>query len=151
MIAFDGIYFNEPASGMIMAELVLCDPAYGKIGQNQVADRVSRISFMSAVAKLNGLAFFPRVAGFVDRRVLARCNAGVMTHHLFAPLCFDGRSTLIVAIANPWSPLPGTYLAPRFPGIRIVRIVAPVPEIVRAIESGTRAGISHPALEAATP
>jgi hypothetical protein len=56
---------------------------------------------------------------------------------------------LIVAIANPWSPLAEEYLAPRFPDLEIVKIVTLASEIARAIESvATNNGPSRSELEA---
>jgi type II secretory ATPase GspE/PulE/Tfp pilus assembly ATPase PilB-like protein len=61
----------------------------------------------------------------------------------------SGPDKLIVAIANPWSPLPEEYLAPRFPNIEIVKIVTLATEISRAIESvSTNNGPSKSELEA---
>jgi len=135
MIHFDGISFNERNSRRIMAELVLHDPAHCELTQDQVPGRVSRCSFMSALAQLSGLAFFPRVAEFCDGTLQAGCDASLMARGLFMPLCRDGRDTLIVAVANPWSELPEAYLGPRFPDLAIVRIVTLASEITRSIKA----------------
>jgi type II secretory ATPase GspE/PulE/Tfp pilus assembly ATPase PilB-like protein len=72
-----------------------------------------------------------------------------MTRGFFTPLCRSGTDRLIVAIANPWSALPEEYLAPRFPDLRIVKIITLVSEINRAIESvATSSGPSRSELEA---
>jgi type II secretory ATPase GspE/PulE/Tfp pilus assembly ATPase PilB-like protein len=72
-----------------------------------------------------------------------------MTRGFFAPLCLSGTDKLIVAIANPWSPLPEEYLAPRFPHLEIVKIVTLATEISRAIESiATNNGPSRSDLDA---
>ena len=57
MIEFDGISFNESISRHIMAELAQHDPSYSELAQDQVPNRVTRFSFMSALAKINGLPF----------------------------------------------------------------------------------------------
>ena len=121
-----------------MAELESHDPSYAELPQDQVPRRVTRLSFMSALAKLNGLSFFPHVAELCDDTLLARCDARILSRGVFLPLCLGGHDTLIVAVANPWNPLPQTYLAPRFPTLTIVRIVTLVPEITRAIALGSR-------------
>ncbi len=105
MIEFDGISFNELISRRIMAELGGHDPSYSELAQDQVPNRVTRYSFMAAIAKINGLPFFPKVAEFCDGTLHATCDATVMTRGFFAPLCLSGPDKLIVAIANPWSPL----------------------------------------------
>jgi type II secretory ATPase GspE/PulE/Tfp pilus assembly ATPase PilB-like protein len=149
MIEFDGISFNELISRRIMAELAQHDPSFTDLAQDQVPNRVTRYSFMSALAKLNGLPFFPRVAEFCDASLHACCDATVMTRSYFTPLCLCGQDKLIVAIANPWSPLPEEYLAPRFPDLEIVKIVTLASEINRAIESAaTTSGPSRSDLDA---
>ena len=149
MIEFDGISFNELISRRIMAELAQHDPSYAELAQDQVPNRVTRYSFMSALAKINGLPFFPRVAEFCDGTLHTACDATVMTRGFFAPLCLCGNDKLIVVIANPWSPLPEEYLAPRFPDLEIIKIVTLASEINRAIESvATNTGPSRSELDA---
>jgi type II secretory ATPase GspE/PulE/Tfp pilus assembly ATPase PilB-like protein len=149
MIEFDGISFNELISRRIMGELAGHDPSYAELAQDQVPNRVTRFSFMAAIAKINGLPFFPKVAEFCDGTLHATCDSTVMTRGFFAPLCLSGDDKLIVAIANPWSPLAEEYLAPRFPGLEIVKIVTLASEISRAIESiATNNGPSRSELEA---
>jgi type II secretory ATPase GspE/PulE/Tfp pilus assembly ATPase PilB-like protein len=149
LIEFDGISFNELVSRRIMGELSGHDPSYAELGQDQVPNRVTRYSFMAAIAKISGLAFLPKVAEFCDGTLHATCDSTVMTRGFFAPLCLSGTDKLIVAIANPWNPLPEEYLAPRFPHLEIVKIVTLATEISRAIESiATNNGPSKSDLEA---
>ncbi len=149
MIEFDGISFNELISRRIMSELAGHDPVYADLAQDQVPNRVTRFSFMSAIAKINGLPFFPKVAEFCDGSLHAVCDSTVMTRGFFAPLCMSGEDKLIVAIANPWNPLAEEYLAPRFPAFEIIKIVTLASEISRAIESvATNNGPSRSELEA---
>ena len=149
MIEFDGISFNELISRRIMSELGGHDPGYAELAQDQVPNRVTRYSFMAAIAKINGLPFFPKVAEFCDGSLHSACDSTVMTRGFFAPLCISGSDKLIVAIANPWSPLAEEYLAPRFPDLEIVKIVTLASEINRAIESvATNNGPSKSELEA---
>jgi type II secretory ATPase GspE/PulE/Tfp pilus assembly ATPase PilB-like protein len=149
MIEFDGISFNELISRRIMGELAGHDPSYAELAQDQVPNRVTRYSFMAAIAKINGLPFFPKVAEFCDGTLHGACDSTVMTRGFFAPLCLAGTDKLIVAIANPWSPLAEEYLAPRFPDLEIIKIVTLASEIARAIESvATNNGPSRSELEA---
>jgi type II secretory ATPase GspE/PulE/Tfp pilus assembly ATPase PilB-like protein len=149
MIDFDGISFNELISRNIMGELAKHDPSYADLAQSQIANRVTRYSFMAAVAKINGLPFFPKLAEFCDGALHAACDSTVMTRGFFAPLCLSGNNKLIVALANPWNSLPDEYLAPRFPNHEIIKIVTLVSEISRAIESvATNNGPSQSDLEA---
>ena len=149
MIEFDGITFNDLISRRIMGELASHDPSYAELAQDQVPNRVTRYSFMAAVARINGLPFFPKVAEFCDGNLHATCDSTVMTRGFFAPLCMSGPDKVIVAVANPWSPLAEEYLAPRFPNFEIIRIVTLASEISRAIESiGTNNGPSRSELEA---
>ncbi len=149
MIEFDGITFNDLISRRIMGELSGHDPSYAELAQDQVPNRVTRYSFMAAIAKINGLTFFPKVAEFCDATLHGACDSTVMTRGFFAPLCISGTDKLIVAIANPWSPLAEEYLAPRFPDLEIIKIVTLASEISRAIESvATNNGPSKTDLEA---
>lgn len=135
MIDFDGMTFNAMLSKRIMEELAQHDPAFAELSEDQVPNRVTRFSFMAALAKINGLAFFPRVAEFCDASLHAFCDPSVMTRGFFAPLCTAPGNKLIVAIANPWSAIAEEYLAPRFPDLEIVKIVTIASEVGRAIES----------------
>ena len=149
MIEFDGISFNELISRRIMGELAGHDPSYADLGHDQIPNRVTRYSFMAAIAKINGLPFFPKIAEFCDGTLHATCDSTVMTRGFFAPLCLSGPDKLIVALANPWSPLAEEYLAPRFPDLEIVKIVTLASEINRAIESvATNNGPSRSELDA---
>ncbi len=149
MIEFDGMSFNDLISRRIMGELGSHDPTYAGLAQDQVPNRVTRYSFMAAIAKINGLPFFPKVAEFCEGALHATCDSTVMTRGFFAPLCMGGPDKLIVAIANPWSPLPEEYLAPRFPNLEIIKVVTLATEISRAIESvATNSGPSKSELEA---
>lgn len=149
MIEFDGISFNELISRRIMNELAGHDPSYADLAHDQVPNRVTRFSFMAAVAKINGLPFFPKIAEFCDGSLHAMCDSTVMTRGFFAPLCLAGHDKLIVALANPWSPLAEEYLAPRFADLDIVKVVTLASEINRAIESvATNNGPSRSDLEA---
>ena len=149
MIDFDGMSFNDLISRRIMAALANHDPSYAELAHDQVPNRVTRYSFMAAVAKINGFPFFPKVAEFCEGELHACCDPTVLTRGFFTPLCISGGDKLIVAVANPWSPLPDEYLAPRFPNLELVKIVTLASEISRAIESvATSNGPSRSELEA---
>ena len=135
MIEFDGIAFNELISSRIIGALSVHDPSYADLSHDQIPNRVSRHGFMASVAKINGLPFLPRTAEFCDGSLHATCDATLMSRNFFAPLCLSGTDKLIVATANPWSPLAEEYLAPRFPNLEIVKIVTLASEINRTIES----------------
>jgi type II secretory ATPase GspE/PulE/Tfp pilus assembly ATPase PilB-like protein len=148
VIDFDSMSFNELISGQIMRALANHDPQFAELEHDQVANRVTRYCFMGALAKINGLPFFPKVAEFCDGSLHTYCDPTVLTRGLFSPLCVTG-DKLIVAVANPWSPLPDEYLAPRFPDLEIVKVVTLASEIARAIESvATNSGPSRSELEA---
>lgn len=66
--------FNELISGQIMRALANHDPQYSELSHDQVANRVTRYCFMGAVAKINGLAFFPKVAEFCDGSLHTYCD-----------------------------------------------------------------------------
>src|SRR6218665_3574629 len=104
MIDFDGISFNESISRRIMAALGIHDPSYSELAHDQVPNRVTRYSFMAAIARINGLPFFPKVAEFCDAALHTYCDPTVMTRGFFSPLCVSAGNRLVVAVANPWSP-----------------------------------------------
>lgn len=148
MIEFDGISFNELISSHIMRALAHHDAQFTELPQDQVPNRVTRNCFMAALARINGLPFFPKVAEFCEPSLHAYCDPTVLTRGFFSPICING-DKLIVALANPWSPLPEEYLAPRFPDLEIVKIVTLASEISRAIESvASSSGPSRSELEA---
>ncbi|MEI6177965.1 MAG: ATPase, T2SS/T4P/T4SS family [Verrucomicrobiota bacterium] len=135
MIEFDGISFNELISRRIMVELSGHDRSCADLAHDQIPNRVTRHSFMAAVARINGLPFFPKIAEFCDGSLHANCDSTVMCRGSFAPLCRSGPDNLIVAVANPWSSHAEEYLAPRFPGLEIIKIVTLASEINRTIET----------------
>jgi type II secretory ATPase GspE/PulE/Tfp pilus assembly ATPase PilB-like protein len=148
MIDYDGMSFNDLISGRIMRALGEHDPQFGELPQDQVANRVTRNCFMASLAQLNGLPFFPKVAEFCDASLHAYCDSTVLSRGLFSPLCTTG-DKLIVAVANPWSPLADEYLAPRFPDLELVKVVTLAAEINRSIESvASNSGPSRSDLEA---
>ena len=149
MIEFDGISFNDLISRRILDELAGHDPGYVDLAHDQIPNRVARHSFMAAIASINGLPFFPKIAEFCDGSLHATCDATVMTRGSFTPLCRTADNHLIVAVANPWSPLPEEYLAPRFPDLEIVKIVTLTSEVNRTVESvGSNNGPSRSELDA---
>jgi len=148
MIEFDGMTFNELISKRIAETLAQHDRTYADLPHDQVPNRVTRFSFMAAIASINGLSFFPKVAEFSDATLHEYCDPTILTRGLFTPLCLDN-GKLLVAIANPWSPLADEYLAPRFPDLEIVKVVTLASEISRAIEGvATNSGPSRSELEA---
>lgn len=133
MIEFDGIRFNDVVSSQILKCLGAHDTAHGNLTHDQVANRVTRPIFMSAVAEINGLSFLPKLAEFCDPSLLEKCDPAILTREGFTPVCVtDG--ALLVAIANPWSQLPDEYLSLRFPEVRLEKVVTTSSEISGAIE-----------------
>lgn len=148
MIDFDGIQFNELISKQIMQVLGEHDPNFAELDHDQVQNRVTKTTFMAAVAQINSLAFFPKVAEFCDDELLQKCDPSALTRGGFTPLCLH-YNKLLVAVANPWNPQPDEYLAPRFPEYELVKIVTLTSEISRTIEgSSSASGPSKSDLEA---
>ncbi len=148
MIDYDGMSFNDLISSRIMQALSTHDPQFAELPHDQVGNRVTRNCFMAAVAKINGMPFFPKLAEFCDATLHANCDPTALTRGFFTPVSISG-DKLIVAVANPWSPLPDEYLAPRFPDLEIVKVVTLAGEISRAIEAvASNAGPSRSELEA---
>ena len=148
MIEFDGMTFNDMISRRIMQALGKHDAQYADLPHDQVSNRITRNCFMGALAELNGLPFFPKIGEFCEPSLHDHCDTSVLTRGLFSPICTTG-DKLIVAVANPWSPTPDEYLAPRFPKLEIVKVVTLASEINHAIESvASNAGPSRSDLEA---
>lgn len=148
MIDFDGISFNELISQQIMTALGQHDPNFADLDHDEVQNRVTKSTFMAAVAEINGMPFFPKVAEFCDSSLLAKCDPSTLTRGGFTPLCFHN-NTLVVAVANPWNPQPDEYLALRFPDYQIAKLVTLTSEISRTIEGSTsNLGPSRSDLEA---
>jgi type II secretory ATPase GspE/PulE/Tfp pilus assembly ATPase PilB-like protein len=148
MIEFDGIRFNSLISRRIMHVLTEYDPELAKIDPGQLEAKITKGVFMAAVAKVNNMPFFPRIAEFCDSELLEKCDPSVLTRGGFAPLCID-ENKIIVAISNPWSPAADEYTSMRFPEFEIIKIVTLTSEVSRAIESVTgNAGPSIDELDA---
>jgi len=103
---------------------------------------------MAAVAKVNNMPFFPRVAEFCESALLEKCDPSVLTRGGFSPLCVDEHK-IIVAIANPWNSAADDYVSMRFPELEIVKVVTLTSEISRSIEAvASNTGPSTDELEA---
>lgn len=148
MIDFDGLHFNELISQQIMHVLGEHNAEYADLDHDQVPNRVPKTIFMSALAQINALPFFPKVAEFCEEGVLKNCDPSTLTRGGFTPLSIYN-NYIIVAVANPWSSQADEYLALRFPEYQISKIVTLVSEISRTIEgSSTGGGPSRADLEA---
>ncbi|SHK32915.1 type IV pilus assembly protein PilB [Rubritalea squalenifaciens DSM 18772] len=139
MIDFDGMHFNELISQQIMVELTEHDENFANLDHKEVQNRVTKTTFMAALAKINGLPFFPKVAEFCNGKLLEKCDPSTLTRGGFTPLCIHN-NTLIVAVSNPWNPQPDDYLALRFPDFQIAKLVTLSNEISRTIENATTSG-----------
>ena len=148
MIEYDGIRFNSLISKRIMQSLEEHDPSLKDIDPGQLEAKVTKSVFMAAVAQINNMPFFPKVAEFGEGNLLDKCDPSVLTRGGFAPLCVDD-NRIVVAISNPWSPAADEYVAMRFPELEIVKIVTLTSEISRTIEAvASNAGPSKDELEA---
>jgi type II secretory ATPase GspE/PulE/Tfp pilus assembly ATPase PilB-like protein len=148
MIEFDGIRFNSLISKRIMQVLVDHDQSLRDIDHGQLGAKVTKIEFMAAVAKVNNMPFFPRVAEFCESALLDKCDPSVLTRGGFSPLCVDEHK-IIVAIANPWNSAADDYVSMRFPELEIVKVVTLTSEISRSIEAvASNTGPSTDELEA---
>ena len=148
MIEFDGIRFNTLISKQIMQTLAEHDPSLMSIDSGQIEAKVTKGVFMAALAKINNIPFFPKVAEFGEGNLLDKCDPSVLTRGGFAPLCVD-ENKIIIAISNPWSTAADEYVAMRFPELEIVKIVTLNSEISRTIEAVSgNAGPSRDELEA---
>jgi type II secretory ATPase GspE/PulE/Tfp pilus assembly ATPase PilB-like protein len=148
MIEYDGIRFNALISRRIMKTLVDYDPALAEIDPGQLEAKVTKSVFMAAIAKINNMPFFPKVAEFCESSLLEKCDPSVLTRGGFSPLCID-ENRIIVAISNPWNPAADEYISMRFPDFELVKIVTLTSEISRSIEAvSSNAGPSRDELEA---
>lgn len=148
MIEFDGIRFNSLISRQIMQVLEEHDGSLKDLDHNQISAKITKGEFMAAVAKVNNMPFFPKVAEFCESSLLEKCDPSVLTRGGFSPLCID-ENKIIVAVSNPWNPAADEYVAMRFPEMEIVKIVTLTSEISRSIEAvATNAGPSRDELEA---
>ncbi|MGJ8661049.1 MAG: GspE/PulE family protein [Bacteroidota bacterium] len=134
MIDFDGMRFNSLISRRIREVLEVHNPSLAGLESAQLTAKVTKGIFMAAVAQINQMPFFPKVAEFCEAALLEKCDPTVLTRGGFAPLCFD-ESRIIVAISNPWNPAADEYISMRFPQYEIVKIVTLTSEIGRAIET----------------
>lgn len=134
MIEFDGIQFNDLISQRIRQALELHDPALKDVDEGQLEAKVTKSVFMAAIAQVNNLPFFPKVADFCELALLEKCDPSVLTRGGFSPICVD-EYRIIVAIANPWNPAADEYISMHFPDLEIVKVVTMTSEVSRAIET----------------
>lgn len=134
MIEFDGISFNSLVSRRIRERLEAHDPTLKGLENAQLTAKVTKGIFMAAVAKINKMPFFPKVASFCEAELLEKCDPTVLTRGGFTPLCLDG-DRIIVAISNPWSPAADEYISMKFPEYELIKVVTLTSEIGSAIES----------------
>lgn len=139
MIEFDGLQFNDFISKQIMQSLGEHDADFAELTHDQIQNRVTKTTFMAAIAKLNGLAFFPKVAEFCDGTLLEKCDPSTLTRGNFTPLCVY-HNTLLIAVVDPWKSAAEEYLSPRFPEFEIIKIVTIKSEISRTIEASSTTG-----------
>ena len=100
MIEFDGIRFNSLISRQIMQVLEEHDGSLKDLDHNQLSAKITKGEFMAAVAKVNNMPFFPKVAEFCESELLEKCDPSVLTRGGFSPLCID-ENKIIVAVSNP--------------------------------------------------
>ncbi|MGJ8676824.1 MAG: GspE/PulE family protein [Akkermansiaceae bacterium] len=134
MIDFDGMRFNSLISRRIREVLEVHNPSLAGLESAQLTAKVTKGIFMAAVAQINQMPFFPKVAEFCEAELLAKCDPTVLTRGGFTPLCIDG-GRIVVAISNPWNPAADEYISMRFPQYEIIKIVTLTSEIGRAIET----------------
>lgn len=134
MIEYDGIHFNDLISQRIRKALEEHDPSLVDVDDGQLEAKATKSVFMAAVAKVNNLPFFPKVADFCEVELLEKCDPSVLTRGVFSPICVD-EYRIIVAVANPWSPAADEYISMHFPDLEIVKIVTMTSEVSRAIET----------------
>ena len=148
MIEFEGVTYNALISRRIREVLEEHDPTLADIDASQLETKITKSIFMAAIAKVNNMAFFPKVGDFCDSDLLERCDPAVLTRGGFSPLCTDEKK-IIVAISNPWSTAADDYVSLRFPEFELVKVVTLTSEISRAIEKVTgNLGPSKDELEA---
>ncbi len=148
MIEFEGVRYNDLISRRIRKALEEYDPRLAEVDSGQLEAKITKSVFMAAIAKVNNMAFFPKVADFCDANLLEKCDPAVLTRGGFSPICLDDQK-IIVAISNPWTPAADEYISLHFPNFELVKIIATTSEVSRAIESVTgNVGPSQDELEA---
>jgi type II secretory ATPase GspE/PulE/Tfp pilus assembly ATPase PilB-like protein len=110
------------------------DPSLTDIDDGQLESKVTKSVFMAAVAMVNNLPYFPKVADYCESELLEKCDPSVLTRGGFSPICVD-EYRIIVAIANPWNPAPDEYISMHFPDLEMVKVVTMSSEVSRAIET----------------
>ena len=65
MIEFDGLQFNDFISTKIMQSLGEHDAEFAELTHDQIQNRVTKTTFMAAIAKLNGSRSSPKLQNSV--------------------------------------------------------------------------------------
>ena len=74
MIEFEGITYNALISRRIQEVLEEHDPTLVDVDASQLETKITKSIFMAAIAKVNNMAFFPKVGDFCDSDLLERCD-----------------------------------------------------------------------------
>lgn len=129
-----GIELNETITNTIVAKLAEYDPALRDRPKEDVVRKCSSARILSAMGNLNSIPVFLKIKDFVERPLLEQNDPGVMSRGMFVPLRRDDNQ-LFIAIANPWDPIAEDTCAQKYPDLEIVKILAPVAEISKVIET----------------
>ncbi len=143
-----GIELNETITNAIVNRLADGDPTLRERPKEDVVRRCSQARILAAIGNLNSIPVFLNIRNFVDRALLEQNDPQIMNRGMFVPLRRDDRQ-LVVAVANPWDPIAEDFCSQRYPDVEVVKILSPVAEISKVIETVARtAGPSKSELDA---
>ena len=132
-----GVELNATISNAIVERLAEFDPSLRDRPKEDVIRKCSSARILAAMGSLTSIPVFLKIKDFVDRSLLEQMDPLAMNRGMFVPLRRDDQQ-LFIAIANPWDPVAEDACAQRYPDLEVCKIIAPVAEISKVIETVAR-------------
>ncbi len=134
-----GITLNDTITDSVVNRIREYDEILKERPAEDVTRRCSSARILAGMGSLVGIPVFLDIKALIDRTLLEQSDPQVMGRGMFIPLQMD-EFQLMIAVANPWDPTPEDICAQKYPNVEIVKVLAPVTEINKILESVARKG-----------
>jgi type IV pilus assembly protein PilB len=134
-----GIHLNDTITDAVVNRIREYDDVLKERPAEDVTRRCSSARILAGMGSLVGIPVFLDIKALVDRTLLEQSDPQVMGRSMFIPLQLDEHQ-LMIAVANPWDATPEDVCAQKYPDVAIVKVLAPVAEINKVLESVARKG-----------
>ncbi len=132
-----GITLNATITDAVVKRIREYDAVLRDRPAEDVSRRCSSARILAGMGSLVGIPVCLDIKALVDRALMEQSDPQVMGRSMFVPLQIDD-TQLMIAVANPWDPTPEDVCAQKYPDHEIVKVLAPVAEINKILESVAR-------------